>query len=54
MVNKATEKYIAAREKELNKYAKEYAREQEYASRRIENNKQIEDYTNDISLTMMK
>lgn len=51
MVNKATEKYIAAREKELNKYAKEYAREQEYASRRIENNKQIEDYTNDISLT---
>ncbi len=51
MVNKTTEKYIAAREKELNKYAKEYAREQEYASRRIENNKQIEDYTNDISLT---
>ena len=37
--------------KELNKYAKEYAREQEYASRRIENNKQIEDYTNDIGLT---
>lgn len=51
MVNKATAKYISKREKEIQKYAKEFAREQEYANRRIENNKQIEDYTNDIGLT---
>lgn len=51
MVNKATEKYISKREKEIQKYAKEFAREQEYAARRIENNREIDNYTNDIGLT---
>lgn len=51
LVNKATEKYIATREKELQKYAKNLEREQIYTSRRIENNKQIDDFKNDISLS---
>lgn len=51
IVNKANEKYISLREKEIMKYAKEFERERAYTERRIENNKQIEAYTNDINLS---
>ena len=51
IVNKATERYVTIKQRELIDYNRKLAKEREYTERRIQNNEDIKNYNNDINLT---